>query len=261
MGLTYNSGVTNDDTTKTVKPLLAWVSHGGSTVHMADLTWGILPDALGVYIGGTGAKLEDQVFIAHTSGSSGGTLNDIYVTFAVPSDDRIVSSQVDGQIANSTIPDIKRMVDYGQEYQYIAPAPSLGSYSTGGARKMLLRIPGKTGVVATTPTDIFIDHQSGLDQRVIDEHNWRNTAVDAGMVVLQWIETTYDIGMVVDKIDDKGVEINSVIVGRDLNFQNQTTTLHLSDERYSFRRKGISEDERINRNVTRRFFADFPELQ
>ena len=106
-------------------------------------------------------------------------------------------------------------------------------YTVGGNRRILMEIPGSSGIVPTTLSQYAsINDKSGLDQRSLDEYFSRNTTLSYGMAVIPWIETTYAIGNVIGSVSGRQINVNSVVVGRSFNFLAQTTTLRFSDERY-----------------------------
>lgn len=233
MNLKHTSGAADDDKPTHITPLLCYISHNDPKVFKIDATWAMLPDALGVYIGGTGKKLHKQTFIDADTHAGDGTLYDVYLTAAIESDARMVSSTKDSRIANNSVPNIERTVEYPGEFHHEARAPSMGSYSTGGNRRILIQVPGSNNIVASDLASYdSVNDQSGLDQRVKDEYNFRNTSQDSAQFVIPWVETTYEIGNVCGSITDRDISVGGVVVGRKWDFENQVTTLFVTDQRY-----------------------------
>lgn len=224
----YSSSATDDDVSAYLTPLLFYRQSAGSTgAKKADVSWRMLDDALGVYVGGSGSKLDGNVF---SSGATG-TLYALYVTAVIESDTRMVSSETDSRVAKGTLPSIEKALEYGNAFIYEGPTTSHGDFQTGGSNRVLLEKPGG-GFIATNPSVAWINMQSGLDQRVSDDFQFKNTIFDSGHVVFPWIETLFAVSDVLGSIHDRNIDCESVIVNRKWNFINQTTTLELSDERY-----------------------------
>jgi len=236
--MTYAPNADDDDKRANFRPLLSYVTYlvGGadnqSNVRKVDLTWQLLPDALGVRIGGTGAKIEDQLYIAHTlNNASGGTINGIYITAAIAAQARLTASQVDAKVATGSVPDVEVVINR-PALRYEARAISMGDYTVGGNRRIVMEIPG-SGIVATTLSAYAsINDQSGLDDITKNQYEWLNTSADTARVEIPFIETVYDFGDVITSIYDRGIEMESVVVGRKWDFQAPSTTLFISDERY-----------------------------
>lgn len=233
--ISYNPDASIDEKRAGLQPLLMFTTDfaTSATLKRCDVTARILEDTAGIYIEGTGPKLEDSIFRRSvTSGLIRATVFDIFFTGALVSDARLVSSQIDSKVANGTMPDISYVVNYGNSFQKEVRAPSMGSYSTGGNRRIAIEHPNY-GIVYTTLSQFgSVNDQAGLDQAVLDTYRFYNTLYDHGILMIPWIESTYAIGDIIGSIYDRNIVLNSVVVRRKWDFEAQTTELELSDERY-----------------------------
>ncbi|MBV6343534.1 hypothetical protein, partial [Candidatus Magnetobacterium casense] len=191
----------------------------------APLSWRLLKDQVGIYFENRGLDLMDNVFKAttNTDTGEGGTVADVWLSACIISDARVQASARDTKIDTADIPDITRMVEYGKDFKYMKPIswdveiPGIGEHTTASTTKLPVT---------------SINDASGLSMRCKDEFYRYNTSIDAGQIMIPWIDDTYWIGDVIGSIHDKHMVINSAIVGVTYDFNAQTTTLYLSDERY-----------------------------